>query len=353
MLPAGVNRVKGRGGRVYYYWHPRRGTKAAEKPVRIPHEPETPEFWTFLARLTSHAPKPGEERTVRAVIAKYRESQEYSALKPVSRRDYDRYLDELERRLGDYAADAITPPVVQQIRNSYGDRRASANHMLAVLRTLFGWAVANGLMKVNPAREVKKASTKSDGAKPWPADMIRLALDHCRWEVRLFVALGYYTGQRTADILAMRLSSIVGGKITLTQSKTGKPLVLPIHRDLKPFVEEAIARGSMVLVPGPRGRELTTNQWRSMWTHEMAREPQGAIRRAGLVPHGLRKSAVVALKEAGCSNGEIQAITGHSLPMIEHYSKGFDQQQQAEAGMKKMENARSNVLQTPAFSGLK
>lgn len=352
MLPAGVNRVRGRNQKVYYYWHPGRGTKVAEKPVRIPHEPETPDFWAFVARLTNPAPKT-DDRTIRAVIAKYRASQEYGGLKPVSRRDYDRYLDELERRLGDYAADAITPPVVLQIRNSYGDRRASANHMLSVLRTLFGWAVEAGEMQTNPAREVKKVSTNSDGAKPWPEEMIQLALSSCRWEARMFVALAYYTGQRTADVLRMRLNSIIGGKIPVTQSKTGKALMLPIHRDLKPFIDEALARGSMVLVPGPDGRELTTNQWRALWTREMEKEPQSAIRSGGLVPHGLRKSAVVALKEAGCTNAEIQAVTGHSLQMIEHYSKGYNQLRQAEQGIRKMENARSNVLQTPAFSGPK
>jgi integrase len=109
----------------------------------------------------------------------------------------------------------------------------------------------------------------------------------------------------------------------------------------------------MVLVPGPMGKEMTTNQWRSMWTRELAKPALEPIAAAGLVPHGLRKSAVVALKEAGCPNGEIQAITGHSLAMIDHYSKGFDQQRQAEAGMKRLENARSSVLQTPAFAGPK
>jgi hypothetical protein len=42
MLPEGVHRVRGRNGKVYHYWHPHRGTAAADKPVRIPHEPETP-----------------------------------------------------------------------------------------------------------------------------------------------------------------------------------------------------------------------------------------------------------------------------------------------------------------------
>ena len=38
-----------------------------------------------------------------------------------------------------------------------------------------------------------------------------------------------------------------------------------------------------------------------------------------LVFHGLRKSAVVMLLEAGCTTAEVAAITGQSFDMVEHY----------------------------------
>jgi hypothetical protein len=44
-----------------------------------------------------------------------------------------------------------------------------------------------------------------------------------------------------------------------------------------------------------------------------------------VVPHGLRKNAVIALLEADCSVSEVSAITDHSLAMVEHYGKGRDQ----------------------------
>lgn len=38
--------------------------------------------------------------------------------------------------------------------------------------------------------------------------------------------------------------------------------------------------------------------------------------------HGLRKTAAVQLAEAGCSDAEIQFVTGHkSLAMVQHYRK--------------------------------
>jgi hypothetical protein len=45
------------------------------------------------------------------------------------------------------------------------------------------------------------------------------------------------------------------------------------------------------------------------------------IREEGLVFHGLRKSAVVMLLEAGATEGEVAAVTGQSMQMVAHYAK--------------------------------
>ena len=37
--------------------------------------------------------------------------------------------------------------------------------------------------------------------------------------------------------------------------------------------------------------------------------------------HGLRKLAIVRLVEAGCSDAQIQAITGQSAEMVAYYRK--------------------------------
>jgi len=53
--------------------------------------------------------------------------------------------------------------------------------------------------------------------------------------------------------------------------------------------------------------------------------------------HGLRKNAVSALFEAGCTPQEVMAITGHTtLEMINHYGKGANQKRLAQAAMDKL-----------------
>jgi integrase len=63
------------------------------------------------------------------------------------------------------------------------------------------------------------------------------------------------------------------------------------------------------------------------------------IRAEGFVFHGLRKSAVCKLLEAGCTHKEVAAVTGHSLGQIEHYSKSADQLKLNEAAMRQWERA--------------
>ena len=53
-LPPHVNVVRVKG-RPYYYFHPGRGTKNARKPIRLPDDPRSPEFWAAYRRLTNDA----------------------------------------------------------------------------------------------------------------------------------------------------------------------------------------------------------------------------------------------------------------------------------------------------------
>jgi hypothetical protein len=59
------------------------------------------------------------------------------------------------------------------------------------------------------------------------------------------------------------------------------------------------------------------------------------LRSKRLVIHGLRKSAVVFLLEAGCTDAEVSAITG----LAEHYAKQVNHRRLAAAAILKWEAA--------------
>lgn len=345
-LPKYIHR-RVKNGRVSYHFQKNRGTAYAGPRTRIPFAPDDPRFWETYKRLLDG--KSISDWSVAALVRDYRASMAFKGLKEATRRDYDRYLTEFEKRLGSYPAKAITTAVMAELHESMAATPVAANHMRSVIKTLYLWGIPREYASINPCDNLRPHKIESDGAKPWPSWAFDLIAQHARWEVRTFVALGLYTGQRTKDILAMRLSDIDGDMIAVRQSKTGKPLMIPIHRDLSPVIAEVRRRGFIQLVPGPKGDALDTNRWRALWGREIAKAELKRIRDASLSPHGLRKTACVTLRALNLSVEQIQSITGQSRQMVDHYCRDYDQAGMARQVVKRWEEG----VQTPVQTGRK
>ena len=96
-----------------------------------------------------------------------------------------------------------------------------------------------------------------------------------------------------------------------------------------------IPRRSIYIATSSLGTPGTQDGFRTSWGRLLERLPLPKR----LVFHGLRKSAVVMLLEAGCTTAEVAAITGQSFDMVEHYAKQVNQKKLAVAAILKWENA--------------
>jgi hypothetical protein len=94
-----------------------------------------------------------------------------------------------------------------------------------------------------------------------------------------------------------------------------------------------------VVATNTRGTPWTRDGFKGSWTDEFNRPVMNELRRRRLVFHGLRKSAVVFLLEAGCSDAETASITGQSRDMVERYAKQANQRRLAAAAILKWEAA--------------
>jgi integrase len=152
------------------------------------------------------------------------------------------------------------------------------------------------------------------------------------------VLLARFTGQRQADVLRMAPSDIEDGGINVTQQKTGKELWVPLHADLRGALK---SWNSSTYVRTPKGESYTPDGFRAAWTRLMNDTPAGKIREGGYTFHGLRASSVEKLREAGCGDREIEAITGMSPTMIKRYSRFADQKRLAKAAFGRVEGRTS------------
>lgn len=265
--------------------------------------------------------KPG---TFAALVSLYYRSAGFKSLSDRARQDYRAYLDRFIDKHGERSVHALTRRGVLEIRDSLHSKPSTANHMIDTIRMLINFAIDREMMTVNPASGVKKLKT-GDGWEAWPQNKIEKARNELTGVCRTAFMLALYTGQRKGDVLDMEWADIAGDQILVTQSKTGKELVIPIHPTLQDELSKAPRKGPAIAARRD-GDHLTVSGFNRMWRR---RKPDG------VQFHGLRRNAVKELLEAGCSTAEVSSITGQTFEMVQHYAQQVDQKRMARAAMDK------------------
>lgn len=341
-LPPHVNAVRSRGKR-YYYFHPARGTQRAGKAIRIPGDPVDPEgslsadWWEAYRRIAGAAAPAAPSGTFALLIDAHQQSLEWKALSPRTREEWSRHLRDVRAAWGDLQVRGVEPKHVLALRDSRAKTPANANNLIRALSSLLAWAVPRGWRENNPCHAIHKLKI-GEGYAPWPWEAIEYFAVHARPDLWHAAALALFSGQRLSDVLKVKWSDISDGLICVRQGKTGKSLWIPVHRRLAAILAQP-PRISVYVLTHTRGRPWTLHGFKASWSNELNRVVMKQLRDKRLVFHGLRKSAVVTLLEAGATDAEVSAITGQSREMVAHYSRQVNQRKLAAAAILKWETA--------------
>ena len=274
------------------------------------------------------------------LIGRYKASPEFKGLAAATRRSYMSQIKVLEDGFADECITEIDTAWLYTLRDYLSDTPRTANLMLSVLSILLNFAIARGLCQSNPVRNVKRLR-KGKSYERWPEPALEKLRAGANARMVWAVELAIYTGQRQGDVLAMQWRHLKDGLIEVAQEKTKERLSIPIHQDLA-AVLDAIPRVGTNIVHRENGQSYTADGFRSIFQRDMKR--LGLI---GLQFHGLRHTAASLLAEAGCSEREIMAITGHrTASMVSHYTRGADQERLAKAAIVKLKPRTK--LSTPA-----
>lgn len=249
--------------------------------------------------------------TMNDLIRAYQHSPRYKNRSESTQVTYLIYLRVVEQEMGMAPVGEVERRDVQALLDKMQDRPGAANMTLLVLRNLFAHAVQREWIKVNPTKDVALLEGSDATHEPWPEQLVIAALADPA--VGLPVALLYYTAQRIGDVCKMRWDDIRDGYIFVQQEKTDKNLDIRVHAALLRMLAVTPREADTILhFRGKTIRKATLRGKIQKWA-----EREGCR----VVPHGLRKNAVNALLEAGCSVGETAAISGQSLGMVEHYAR--------------------------------
>ncbi|WP_286749859.1 tyrosine-type recombinase/integrase [Sphingopyxis sp. SCN 67-31] len=256
--------------------------------------------------------------TVGSLIRHYERSPEFSRLSDGTQRTYGYALRKIEAQMARAPVDDVEPRDLSVLLAKLGNAAGSVNLTRSVMAALYKWGRNNHLVKATTDPVGDREAVPMGSHEPWPVAILDAALTCELPRVKLAVHLLYYTAQRIGDVCAMRWGDIRDETISVVQRKTGRALTIQMHQSLSDMLAATPKRGLTILTRadgGPVGDDAIRKEIQSFTAKYGAR----------LVPHGLRKNAVIALLEAGCSVAETAAVSGQSFAMVEYYAKQRDQ----------------------------
>jgi integrase len=320
-------------GKEYAYY--RRGGQY----IGLPH-PTDPKFKAAYDKLALQWEAPESEPelpgTFGELVRDYRASSDFLNLKPKTRYEYGRHLDRMKAKWRDLPIRRFSREAVKKYQASFGDKRRTADVAIQVLRKLLSYAVDLGRILINPALRPGKLA-KSVPHKPWSDEVVKKFQEANADDPQMLMVLdlGRFTGQRRQDLVRMTDHDYDGQAVAVVQEKTGEKVWVPAHRDLKARLDAR--QKKFMLIRTKRGKAFKPTRLSHMF--------HAAVLRAGLdgyTLHGLRTTAATNLAEVGCSDSEIQSITGHTTAsMVAHYRKQADKKKQATAAIRKLERKRT------------
>lgn len=323
-LPPGVHRVVSRG-REYFYFQKARGTSHSGERIRLPNDPQSPEFWSAV-RQAQGIVGPVPTDTINALADAYVLGWPAlpRKLAPSTQEHYLRHLRIVREIWGNLPAEQLRPSHVQALMDKIGaEKPGRANNVLDTLRAMCRWAMGpRELLARDPTHGVAKFQA-GEGHKPWTDEQLAYADQNLTGMMRRAYLLARYTGQRVSDTVRLGPTDIDDGGFSLPQKKTGVRPWCAIVPELEAEMASWDKR------PGPfllqetgknAGKPFTTNQlWKEL---DKLRAQHSAL--AGAVWHGLRANAAIHLRQHGITALQISDMIGMSVETVEHYCRHAD-----------------------------
>lgn len=330
-----VKRVRSKGRDYYYFDTGVRNEHGKRIFNRLP-DIAAPDFGTVYASMKAGVTRRADVSpvlTVGGLIRHYERSPEFNRLSDGTQRTYGYALRKIDAQMARAPVDDVEPRDLGVLLAKLGSAAGSVNLTRSVMAALYKWGKRKHLVskKTDPIGSYETIPMGSH--EPWPVAILDAALASDLPRLKLAVHLLYYTAQRIGDVCAMRWGDVRDGAVSVVQRKTGRALTIRLHDNLASLLVATPMHGLTI---------LTQADGRPVGDDAIRKEIQAFTAGYGvhLVPHGLRKNAVIALLEAGCSVAETAAVSGQSFQMVEYYAKQRDQKILSSAAILKWQDRR-------------
>ncbi|KAA9014079.1 phage integrase family protein [Sphingobium limneticum] len=310
----------------------------------------------YAACLEADPVRAGVDRTrpgsVSDVIARYYSDNAFQDLRDSTKIVYRGVLERFRAAFGDDPIKRFDADRIARLMNAMRHKPHAAARLRKLLAQLFIIArrskiVPAGFDPVKDTRAPKVA--ESEGFHPWSESELKAFEEKhpLGTKPRLAFALLLYGAQRSGDVRFLTHRSIEDGRIRLRQSKTNTAVDVPVVEPLARALE-AGPLGAVTLIETKHRDPFTEKGFYNLMKR--------ACIAAGLPhcsPHGLRKSAARRCREAGCSDEQGMAITGHkTVKEYRHYAGSADTAAHATVAMNMVMANQAKKLATEQSQAL-
>lgn len=227
----------------------------------------------------------------------------------------------------------------ERVKRPHGKRTVggveSARKLRKELVRLFAFAVKVGMCETNPANHTDRVKVapaeRSRGYHTWTEEEITQYRAHhaLGTAARLAMELMLWTDQRRVDSIHLGRQHIENGRFRITQTKTGKTLLIKIAPQLLEAIVAMPPRPSLCFIVTEFGKPFSKagfgNKFRE-WCDE-AGLPQ-------CTAHGLRKATMRRMADLNMGNQTMKAMSGHSKDdEVARYTRDANQMRMADGAV--------------------
>ena len=196
---------------------------------------------------------------------------------------------------------------------------------VAAAKSLFGFMVAEGMMKTNPTQDVHSPRVGKSLPTPISISQVRQLLEQSSKQStveakrdRAMLELLYASGMRVSELVSLNLDDVdTGGGYVRCFGKGHKERLIPIYEQAALAVAEYVKEVRPHLANNPVEKALFLNRRGSRLTRQgLWQILKGYAKSAGLdievTPHTLRHSFATHMLNGGADLRSVQELLGHA-----------------------------------------
>jgi len=260
------------------------------------------------AHLEGATGKPGPfER----LIDEYLVSPEFDRLADVTKSDYRRWLTRISERFGNASltlmSDFRMRKDILAWRDKWANQPRAADRAMGTLSTVLAWAAQRGMVATNIASEMGTLHRIDHSDEIWE-DRHWEAVKDVPGHILTGLRLAEMTGLRLGDLISLNWSHVGPNAIVIRTSKKKVRAAIPLHRELKAFLDKLDHREGAIL-RNSKGQAWTTSGFKSSWGKA---KPEGFDRRL----HDLRGTCATWLICKGFTDTDTAAVLAWKVTRV-------------------------------------